>query len=72
MSDLPRECGTVLTSGGFEPPSNADALPPAALQALDSKESGPPPPKLDPAALRALTGVIASLAMPLPDRNPAR
>jgi penicillin-insensitive murein DD-endopeptidase len=72
MSDLPRECGTVLTSGGFEPPSNADALPPAALQALASKESGPAPPKLDPAALRALTGGTSSLAMPLPDRNPAR
>ena len=72
LSDLPRECGTVLTSGGFEPPSTADALPPAALQALASKESGPPPPKLDPADLPATIGVTASLAIPLPDRNPDR
>jgi penicillin-insensitive murein endopeptidase len=72
LSDLPRECGTVLTSGGFEPPPTADALPPAALQAIASKESGPPPPKLDPAELHALIGVTASLAVPLPDRNPDR
>ena len=72
LSDLPRECGTVLTSGGFEPPPTADALPPAALQAIASKESGPPPPKLDPAELHALIGVTASLAIPLPDRNPDR
>ena len=41
MTDLPRECGTVLTSGGFEPPANADALPPALLKALRSKNPGP-------------------------------
>jgi penicillin-insensitive murein DD-endopeptidase len=73
MADLPRECGTVLTSGGFEPvPANADTMPPAVLKALASKESGPPPPKLDPAALQAMTGGGAPVAMPLPDRNPAR
>ena len=72
LSDLPRECGTVLTSGGFEPPPTADALPPAALQAIASKESGPPPPKLDPAELHAMIGVTASSAIPLPDRNPDR
>ena len=72
MADLPRECGTVLTSGGFEPPANADTMPPAVLKALASKESGPPPPTLDPAALQAMAGGGAPVAMPLPERNPAR
>jgi penicillin-insensitive murein DD-endopeptidase len=31
----------------------------------------PPPPKLDPAALQAMIGNVA-VAMPLPERNPAR
>jgi penicillin-insensitive murein DD-endopeptidase len=72
MANLPRECGTVLSAGGFEPPvpTNADTLPDVVLKAIASKESGPPPPKLNTAALQAL---IASLTgMPLPDRNPKR
>ena len=56
MTDLPRECGTVLTSGGFEPPANAEALPSALLKALGSKESGPPPPTLDSTARQAMMG----------------
>jgi penicillin-insensitive murein endopeptidase len=72
MSDLPRECGTVLSSGGFEPPANTDSLPPAVLKALASKEAGPPAPTLDPAARQALAGDSAFGAMPLPERNPAR
>jgi len=67
MAKLPQECGTVLTAGGFEPvPVNAGTMPPPVLKALASKESGPPPSKLDAAALAAL---IASTRaeVPLPD-----
>ena len=72
MSKLPRECGTVLTAGGFEPPVpvNVDNLPEPVLKALASKETGPPPPKLDPAARRAL--IASSSGMSLPERNPKR
>jgi penicillin-insensitive murein DD-endopeptidase len=72
MADLPRECGTVLTSGGFEPPANADAMPPALLKAMSSKESGPPPPTLDRAARQAMIETSTPVTMPLPDRNPDR
>ena len=72
MADLPRECGTVLTSGGFEPPANADAMPPALLKAMRSKESGPPPPQLDPATRQAMIAKSPATAIPLPDRNPDR
>ena len=72
MADLPRECGTVLTSGGFEPPANADAMPPALLKAMSSKESGPPPPTLDRAARQAMIENSTPVTMPLPDRNPYR
>jgi penicillin-insensitive murein endopeptidase len=72
MSKLPQECGTVLTAGGFEPPIpvNANNLPQPVLKALASKETGPPPPKLDPAARRAL--LASSSKVPLPERNPKR
>ena len=72
MSKLPQECGTVLTAGGFKPPIpvNADNLPQPVLKALGSKETGPPPPKLDAAARRAL--LASSSGMPLPERNPRR
>ena len=72
MAKLPQECSSVLTAGGFEPqPVKAEALPTPILRALGSKESGPPPPKLDAAAL---AGLIASMqaGVPLPDRNPNR
>ena len=73
MASLPPECATVLTSGGFEPPvpGNTGMMPEHVLKALASKESGPPPPRLEPAALRAL---IASTdaGVPLPVRNPIR
>ncbi len=73
MAQLPKECGTVLTAGGFEPPVQGEdgtALPPSALKAMKSAEAGPAIPKLTPAQLAALTGVDGS--MPLPDRNPKR
>jgi penicillin-insensitive murein DD-endopeptidase len=72
MAKLPQECSTVLTAGGFEPqPVNAESMPAPILRVLASKESGPPPPKLNAAALAAL---IASTQakIPLPDRNPSR
>jgi penicillin-insensitive murein endopeptidase len=71
LSKLPQECGTILTAGGFEPPvpNNTDPLPEPVRKAIASKETGPPPPKLDAAARRAL---IASFGMPLPERNPRR
>ena len=71
MSKLPQECGTVLTAGGLEPPIPVNAgLAQPVLKALASKETGPPPPKLDPAARRAL--IASSSGMPLPERNPRR
>jgi penicillin-insensitive murein DD-endopeptidase len=74
MAQLPKECGAVLTSGGFQPPMLSDEgtsdRPPAALAALETKDAGPPVPVLTPAQLKALTG--DSGAMLLPDRNPMR
>ena len=63
--------GTVLTAGGFEPvPLDADTMPGPVFKALASKESGPPPPKLDHAALEAL--IAREAGMSLPARNPKR
>ena len=74
MAQLPKECGPVLISGGFEPPIPTEAgtadKPPAALAALATKDAGPPVPVLTPAQLKALTG--GPQGMPLPDRNPLR
>jgi penicillin-insensitive murein DD-endopeptidase len=77
MADLPKDCGTVLAAGGFEPPEKTEegtVLPPAALAALASLDAGPPVPILTDAQLKALTGGAdpASDGMPLPDRNPVR
>ncbi|MGA7457099.1 MAG: penicillin-insensitive murein endopeptidase [Methyloceanibacter sp.] len=77
MAQLPKECGTVLTSGGFEPPvpaeGDASVTPPAVLAAMATKDAGPPVPILSPAQLKELTGGGADPAgMPLPDRNPLR
>jgi penicillin-insensitive murein endopeptidase len=72
LADLPAECSTVLTADGFEPiPISADTMPDHVVKALASKESGPPPPKLDAAALKALIASIDT-GMSLPDRNPHR
>ena len=71
MANLPPECGTVLTAGGFEPvPLDADTMPGPVFKALASKEAGPPPPKLDAAALEAL--IAREAGMSLPARNPKR
>jgi penicillin-insensitive murein DD-endopeptidase len=73
MAQLPKECGTVLTAGGFEPPvpgENGTVLPPSALKAMESADAGPAIPRLTPAQLAALTGQGGG--MPLPDRNPKR
>ncbi len=74
MAQLPKECGTVLTAGGFEPPLPTEdetaEKPAAVLAALQTKDAGPPVPVLTQAQLRALTG--KSGPMPLPDRNPLR
>jgi penicillin-insensitive murein endopeptidase len=72
MANLPPECGTVLTAGGFEPvPLNADTMPGPVFKALTSKEAGPPPPKLDAAARAALIAA-ANAGMSPPTRNPRR
>jgi penicillin-insensitive murein endopeptidase len=72
MAALPAECSTVLTAGGFEAvPRSSDVLSAAALNALASKEAGPPLPRLDAAALRALIE-LNNAKIPLPDRNPNR
>jgi penicillin-insensitive murein DD-endopeptidase len=35
VADLPRECGTVLTAGGFEPvPADVDIMPRTMLKAV--------------------------------------
>jgi penicillin-insensitive murein endopeptidase len=75
MVQLPKECGAVLTSGGFQPPTPAEdgktEKPPAVLAALATKDAGPPVPLLTPAQLKALTGGNDG-GMSLPDRNPLR
>ena len=73
MAQLPKECGTVLTSGGFEPPvPGQDGTMPVALNA-DTKDAGPPIPTLTAVQLKALTGGAADAGgMALPDRNPLR
>ena len=74
MAQLPKECASVLTAGGFEPPipgeAGAPTTNPAVLAALATKDAGPPVPVLTPAQLKALTGQVGE--MPLPDRNPNR
>jgi penicillin-insensitive murein DD-endopeptidase len=75
MSDLPKECGSVLTAGGFEPPIPAEggtAMPPAALAAMAAKDAGPPVPVLTATQLKELTSGAGAPGMPLPDRNPIR
>ena len=78
MAQLPKECGTVLTAGGFEPPIPADdgtvaEKSPAMLAAIAAKDAGPPIPVLTEAQLKELTGGGASVdGVPLPDRNPIR
>jgi hypothetical protein len=71
MAELPAQCSTVLTAGASVPVLNADDMTASALKVLGSKEAGPPLPRLDPAALRALIGV-RKVEVPLPDRNPNR
>jgi penicillin-insensitive murein endopeptidase len=82
MAQLPKECGTVLTAGGFTPPT-ADSEPtPAALAAMAAKDAGPPLPTLTPEQLKELTapktdktataGGADPADIPLPDRNPVR
>jgi penicillin-insensitive murein endopeptidase len=76
MAQLPKECGTVLTAGGFEPPIPAEAGTPtktaAQLAAMASPDAGPPVPTLTAAQLKELTGGAGDVGMPLPDRNPIR
>jgi penicillin-insensitive murein endopeptidase len=75
MAQLPKECGTVLKAGGFEPPIPDDTgtteRTPAVLAALATKDAGPPVPVLTPAQLKALLGTKPG-EMTLPDRNPLR
>ena len=69
MAQLPKECGTVLTSGGFTPEPPAES--PAAIAALATKDAGPPIPTLTAAQLQALIGADLNVML-LPDRNPMR
>jgi penicillin-insensitive murein endopeptidase len=71
VADLPKDCKTVLASGGHDPSATDPATVPVALRAVASKDAGPPPPRLDAAALQALIGGKPS-GMPLPDRKPTR
>jgi len=71
LTDLPRDCKTVLTAGGHELLAVDEELPPMALKAAASKEAGPPLPRLDQAQLQTLLGG-GKIGMPMPDRNPTR
>jgi penicillin-insensitive murein endopeptidase len=71
LRDLPKECKSVLTAGGIEPLASDAELPPSALEAVASKEAGPPAPRLTPTQLETLLNG-GKLGMPLPDRNPKR
>jgi penicillin-insensitive murein DD-endopeptidase len=68
LGDLPRECMTVLNSGGGAPVIASDGTVPAALKAAAAKDAGPPAPHLDPAALAALK---AQLSGSKPGTKPA-
>jgi len=70
MGKLPRECGTILTAVGFEPPVPADADRMPEPRLWPAKKVVPPPPKLDPATGQAL--LASSSKVPLPERNPNR
>ena len=72
LGDLPRECMTVLNSGGGAPQLTADGQVPAALKAAAGKDAGPPLPHLDAAALQALMAGSGAApgTVPLPDRKP--
>jgi len=80
LTDLPKDCATVIAAGGNTPVVAADvSAVPALVTALASKEAGPPVPVLDQAALKTLisggsvmTETAAASGMPLPDRNPIR
>ncbi|HEV7463248.1 MAG TPA: penicillin-insensitive murein endopeptidase [Methyloceanibacter sp.] len=76
MAQLPRECGTVLSAGGYTPEPPPEGETPAAIKALATKDAGPPIPTLSPEQLKALVGAPAgttdTAGMPLPDRNPLR
>ncbi|MEZ5875545.1 MAG: penicillin-insensitive murein endopeptidase [Hyphomicrobiales bacterium] len=71
LYDLPKDCRSVLTAGGFEPPTAEDELPPEAVAALETKEAGQPIPLLTQAQLDILLNG-GKLGMPMPDRNPVR
>lgn len=71
MGDLPAECKTVLSSGGNVPVTDGSPVP-AVLQAVASKEAGPPVPTLSPEQIAALKGGKSDApgVVPLPDRKP--
>jgi len=71
LHSLPKDCKTVLTSGGNKLLSVDDQLPPRALRAIASKDAGPSVPILTPAELQ-IVRKGGQLGMPLPDRNPVR
>jgi len=71
LTDLPGDCKTVLTSGGYEPLTADAELPPEAIAAMETKEAGPSVPRLDEAQLQTLLNG-GKLSMPMPDRNPSR
>ncbi|MGH6866797.1 MAG: penicillin-insensitive murein endopeptidase [Methyloceanibacter sp.] len=71
LTDLPKECGAVLTAGGHKPLTVDQELPPTAMAAMETKDAGPPLPRLDQTALKTLINGGA-VGMSLPDRNPNR
>ncbi len=71
LYDLPKDCRSVLTAGGFEPPTAEEELPPEAVAAMETKDAGQPIPLLTQAQLEILLNG-GKLGMPMPDRNPVR
>lgn len=70
-ADLPRECGTVLTSGGFEPLPMPTPCLPRCSRLSPAKNPALRRPSSTLLRRRAMIG-SAAVAMPLLERNPAR
>ena len=82
MAQLPKECGTVLTAGGFEPPVDRrdwHEPTPAALKAMAAQGCRTAVSRCSPRAAQGVDGAktdktatAGGADMPLPDRNPVR
>ena len=73
LSDLPKDCKSVLSAGGVTPMKVGDELPPLAVKAATSKDAGPGVPVLTKEQLAAFLGKKnKKVSMQMPERNPTR